>query len=76
MEGRLVVEGMPISEVVDTIRHYYQGMIIVRDRTLAERTVTGTYDLRDPVAALAAVVAPYGGIVTRITPFILLVSHD
>jgi transmembrane sensor len=72
--GRLVVEDVPIERVVQTLRHYHVGYIWVRDPALAERRVSGVYDLGDPVAALKAAVEPHAGLVTQVTPYLLVVS--
>jgi ferric-dicitrate binding protein FerR (iron transport regulator) len=36
--------------------------------------VTGVFDLRDPAAALRALLQPFGGRITAITPDLLLVE--
>lgn len=72
--GRLMIRGQTIAEVVDRIRPWFAGKIVLLDGTLSERRVTGVYDPRDPGTALEALVSPYGGTVTRVTPWALLVS--
>jgi transmembrane sensor len=72
--GKLIVEGVPIRQAIDEIGLYYHGLIIADGEALTRRKVTGIYDLQDPADALTAVVAPYGGTVTHITPFVLVVS--
>jgi transmembrane sensor len=72
--GRLVVEGATIAEVVDEIRRYHRGVILLRGKTLAARKVSGVYNLNDPVAALRAAVAPHSGSVRELTPYVLIVS--
>lgn len=72
--GRLVVDGATIAEVVDEIRRYYPGMIVLRDDDLAGRRVAGVYDLTDPLAALRAVVHPHGGTV-RDWPYVAVVGR-
>lgn len=73
-DGLLVVENMPLGQVIDQIRRYYPGMIVVRDRALEDGRVTGVYDLRNPVSALRTALTPYGGKVTTITPYVLIVG--
>jgi transmembrane sensor len=72
--GRLVVDGATITEVVDEIRRYRHGVILLRSKTLATSKVTGVYNLDDPVAALRAAVAPHSGSVRELTPYVLIVS--
>lgn len=72
--GKLLIEGAPVSAIVDQIRPYFPGLIIVTDGTLASRKVTGAFDLRDPAGALQTIVEPHAGKVRRISPWLILVS--
>jgi transmembrane sensor len=72
--GQLVVDGATISEVVDQIRRYHRGLILLRGKTLASRKVTGIYNLHDPLAALRAAVAPHSGSVRELTPYLFIIS--
>lgn len=72
--GRLVVDGATIAEVVDEIRRYHPGLILLRDDDLAGRRIAGVYDLTDPQAALRAVVHPHGGAV-RGWPYVAIIGH-
>jgi transmembrane sensor len=73
-ERRLVVDGVALAEVVEELGRHYHGFIVLRDRSLAERRITGVFDLRRPVEALNAVARTQHGSVTEITPFMLVVS--
>jgi transmembrane sensor len=73
-ERRLVVDGATLAEVVEELGRHYAGLIVLRDRSLAERRITGVFDLRRPVEALAAVARSQHGSVTAITPYLLVVS--
>jgi len=72
--GRIIVRGATIAQVIDQIRRHYRGIVLVVDDRIAARKITGIYDLADPVAALRAAVEPHAGSVTRITPFLVVVS--
>ena len=72
--GQLVVDGATISEVVDQIRRYHRGLILLRGKTLASRKVTGIYNLHDPLAALRAAVAPHSGRVRELTPYLFIIT--
>jgi len=71
---RLNAVGQPLREVIADLRRYHHGMIVLTDRSLGDRVVTGSYDVTDPAKAVETVVAPLGGRVKRITPWIILVS--
>lgn len=72
--GRLVVDGITLGRLAEELARHHVGGIVVADDDLAQRRVTGVFDLADPNAALRAAVLPHGGRVTRLTPFLLLVS--
>jgi transmembrane sensor len=72
--GKLVVEGVPVAEVIEELERHHAGVILLRDPVLGARRVTGVFDLRDPEAALRAVLRPYGGTTLEITPYMLVVQ--
>jgi transmembrane sensor len=74
-EGRLFVNDATIGAVVEQIQRYHAAWIAVPDVTLAQQTVTGLYDLRDPDRALRALVQPYGGKVREVSRFARIVSR-
>jgi len=72
--GQLVVKQRPVAEVVDALRPYYHGLIVLRGDALAAQPLTGVYNLSDPVAALQAVAAAQGATLRQISPWLLVVS--
>ena len=70
-DGLLFVQDASIAEVVETLRRYHPGWLLLRDPVLAARRVTGIYDLRDVPRALVALVRPHGGQVRGLTPLLL-----
>lgn len=72
--GRVPVRNRPIAEAIDEMRPWYGGSIVLADRALGEKLVTGTYDFRDPARSLNLIVAPYGGRVMRFTPWLMIVT--
>lgn len=73
-DGYLLVQDAPIGAVVAELRRYQPGVVMVTDKTLAERRVTGLYALDQPEAALRALVAPSGGRVRSVTPYVHVLS--
>jgi transmembrane sensor len=71
---RLVVKNRTIGEVVADLRRYHRGAIILTDEALAQRRVTGVYDLGKPIEALRAVVFPYDAVVHELTPYLVVIS--
>ena len=68
--GELLVTDASVAEVVEALRRYQRGWIVIADDRLAARRVNGIYDLRDPDGALRALVHPAGGQVLEITPLL------
>lgn len=53
LRGRLVVNGVSFAQVIDELRRYYPGTIVLWNHAIGEMQVTGTYDLEDPSKALS-----------------------
>jgi len=73
-EGRLVVDGVPLAEIVEEIGRHHRGFIVIRDPALAARRVTGVFDLRHPVDALDTIARSQRASITRITSHLLLLA--
>ena len=73
-ERRLIVDGATLSEVVAELDRHHTGLIVLRDRSLGDRRITGVFDLRHPVEALHAVARTQQASVVEITPYLLIVS--
>jgi len=54
IEGRLVFENCPLSQVLAEVRRYYPGWIINRNEHLEQVAVTGNYRLDQPLETLRA----------------------
>ena len=76
MQGQLVVKNRPVSEVVDALRPYFGGLVVLRGATLADQPLTGVYNLSDPVEALRAVAHAQGATLHRISPWFIVISGD
>ncbi len=72
--GRLLIEGATIGDLIDELRRYRSGTIVITDAALAAQRVTGVFDLTDPIRALNTVVRPHAGRVREITPWLVVVS--
>ena len=74
--GELIVYDRPIGEVVDELRGYHRGVIVVRNRDFAEQRVSGLYDLADPDQTLRDLAASHGAAVRRISPWVTVISTE
>ncbi len=72
--GQLYAQGLRLGDAVDQLRRYYAGTIVIVDDQLAERRVTGAYNLNDPEEALRGMASVHGASVRRITPWLLILS--
>jgi transmembrane sensor len=75
-ESQLIARDQPLGEVVDRLRRYYSGAIVVTDKALAGQPVTGVYDLGNPVGALRGIARSQNAVVREITPWVLVVSRS
>ncbi|TGE01152.1 FecR family protein [Methylobacterium nonmethylotrophicum] len=73
-DGRLVVSGERLSDVLAEFARYRRGRIVLLDARAGERRVTGAFDLRNTDDALAAVASALGLRVTHVTPLLVLVG--
>lgn len=72
-DGRLVARDEPMEEVVDRLRPYFAGKIMIADSQLARSPVTGAYKTSDPAEALHAIARARGARILSVTPWLLVV---
>lgn len=73
-QGDLIARDTPVAAVLDAIRPYFPGFIIVRGDTLARQPLTGVYRLSDPAEAVRAIAETQGASVRRLSPWLLVVE--
>lgn len=66
-QGWLNYYQVPLAQVVDDLQRYYPGRILLLDEPLAQRRVSGSFPLHEPLQALASL-----GKVVGFTPTTLL----
>lgn len=71
---KLFIDGATVGDVVNELRRYDSGWIVVTDGNLLRQQVTGLYDLRDPAEALRVLVGPFGAKVSCVSPLLTIVS--
>lgn len=72
---RIAARNLPVAAVVEDLRPWFAGRILVTDDSVGAHPVTGVFDAADPVRALEALVGPAGGRVVRVTPWLLVVTR-
>lgn len=73
-DGKLVVSGRPLAEVVAELNRYRRGRIVLAGKALGAQRFSGTLDLRNTDEALDVLAATMGLRVTRLTPFLVLIG--
>lgn len=73
-EHQLIARDQPMREVVNRLRPYFSGIIIIGNSALENQPVTGVYNLTDPVEALRGIAQALDASVLQISPWILVVS--
>ncbi|PEQ13571.1 hypothetical protein B2G71_04340 [Novosphingobium sp. PC22D] len=74
-DGEIVAgDGGTVAGVIDELRPWYRGHIVLASDELGERPVAGFYRTDDAARTLRNLVAPYGGTVTTITPWLIVVT--
>lgn len=69
-QWQLLVNDRPLAEVIEELRAYYPGMLLLRDRALGERRITASLNLRSPGSALQLAIAPLGGHLKQWGPYL------
>ena len=72
--AQFVARNRPIAEIVDRLRGYYGGVIVLQDSAFAGRLVSGVYDLNDPEATLRNLASAHDAVVRQVSPWMLLVT--
>jgi len=74
LDGEIVARDRPVTEIVDALRRYYGGQILIRSDAFARTQVTGIYDLRHPDATLASLASSHDATMRRLSPWLLVVT--
>lgn len=72
--GRLVAFNRPAGDVVDDLRRYYPGAIVVQSRAFADRHVSGIYDLNDPGKTLRDLASSHGAQVRELSDWLMVIT--
>ncbi|WP_238122241.1 MULTISPECIES: FecR family protein [unclassified Xanthobacter] len=70
--GQLVVDGAPLSFVVEEMSRHFSGRIVIAGEELAQRRVSGTLAITDTTATLSFIQRALGVSTFRIGPLIVI----
>jgi transmembrane sensor len=74
-QKQLIARDQPLGAVVDQLRRYYAGKIVVLGDALSDETVTGVYNLSDPLEALYGVARAREADLWQVSPWLVIVSR-
>lgn len=66
----LYVDDQSVADIVERLQRYSTGWIVVSDPALAQRRISGVFDLRDPDRALQALARSLNVPLQKITPWV------
>jgi transmembrane sensor len=70
--GKIRVVNKPLGDVVKELARYHRGYFGVWNSTLAQRPVSGVFDIDDPVKALTTIQQTLGIASTRLTDRVII----
>ncbi len=72
VDGRITFTQRPFREVLDQLRRYYRGRVVVWNSELGDTDVSGSYRLDDPSLAIRSLAEAAGATVTTLPGLIIL----
>jgi transmembrane sensor len=72
LEGRIRFRDRPFGTVLDELRRYHRGIIIVTDSRITNIRVSGNYRIDDPALVVASLAQAVGARLTRLSDHILI----
>ena len=73
--GELIARDRPVGEIVDVLRRYHSGAILMANEAFAARRVSGIYSLRDPAETLRDLASSQGAELRQVSPWLLIVTE-
>lgn len=73
-DNLITAEGETVAALVARIARWCPGSVVIADPAIGRQKVSGIFDVKDPMLALAAAVHPAGGTVRQISPLLTVIS--
>lgn len=74
LRGKMIFDDRPLGQVLADLSRYRSGSIRTTSAALLEMRVSGVFDIQDTDAVLTAIAASLPVRVTRVTPYLVVVS--
>lgn len=75
LQGQIIARDRSVADIVEELKRYHRGAVVIADDALARERVTGVYNLSDPAAALRAVASAHAASVRQMTPWLVVMSR-
>lgn len=72
--GQIIAKENSVSSVVDRLRPYYRGVVVLCGSSFGEKSLTGVYDARDPVGAFRAIAAAHQAQMHQVSPWLTILA--
>lgn len=72
---QLIANNERLGDVVQALQRYVPGKVILSDPALADKRITGLYDLNHPAQALQAMLQPHGGKLDTYSDYLWVISR-
>ena len=73
-QGSLILEDRSFAAAAAEVERYLPARIVIADKPLSRRPLTGVFDLRDPEKGLDAMAAVLDARIRHVTPWLIVVS--
>lgn len=74
LEGRIHFHAQPFGEIIDELRRYHSGLVIIADERLDDVLVSGSYRLDSPVVAITSLASAVSADVIGVTDRLLILK--
>lgn len=75
-EGKIYAANRTVGDLIEELRSYQRGVVLLNAPRLAARPVTGLYHLDDPVSTISDIVIAHGGKIKIVDNFFIYISDS
>ena len=72
--GRLIVDNMPLYQVIQRLDDYHTGVLVITDPTLRHQKVSGVFDINHPAEALKSLQLAIPINIHRLSSYLTIIS--
>lgn len=72
--GQIIAKENSVSSVVDRLKPYYRGVVVLYGSSFGEKSLTGVYDTSDPTGAFRAIAAAHHAQMHQVSPWLTILA--